>query len=967
MFSVGKRTVLITLLSVWALAAALTAQSQTPPMVTITGEQGGNTEGTADNPFNGEGIQLGVDIVDPDPTTYNFSGWLGSGSGDFCTPVVIIQLFETESRAPILVHPRVESGLAQITVSVTVTESPHDPVTRTRTFFVEPSPFGCTGNREIPPSAPRNTELELSRDDVVLGETIQLDAEATDPDNDPLTFRFFADTNAFPISQGRLLGEETVQGCQLGCSAQASFQTPFFPSVRFISVEVSDGETAVQTEKIPVRASVLGPLENRPFNPNPTPQNCQCGDVEVQVDAGPTEISVLGGDDQLLEGEAEGPLVGGAVVPGSFRWRIVDNGGIIGLSLADSNSLEATLMTPDVAVDAQVELELEAIFSDCGCTDTLFVNVLADPIAEADLAVATSGPATVAAEQDFTLQITVGNDGPADAEEVVLTDLLPQGSTFVEAIPSQGSCLRQSDEVLCSLGDISADDSATVQLTLRGEQAADFENVAYVFSSQALDSNIFNDASVFDTAVLEAELVESLFFAQFGDGGGLSSQIVLVNPDPDEDAVALVQVRESSGQPLLVDLNGANVNGELSVDVPARGIRILRTDGEGPLQVGSATVTSSIPINGVVIFSGPFGVAGVPNSLELTEGFTAPVENIIADGVRTGLAFQNLDPSEEVTLSLTLTDEAGTELSVASRDVPALGQVARNLDEFAWDPQPDFSNFRGLVKATSDRSIGATVIQTRPGEFATLPVIPTLSAAASLAPFVKVPVMLQAGDGSLFFAQFGDGSGLFSQILLVNREELEAENVQISLRDDDGVLLPVDLNGQLVDGELSTTVPAGGLRVLQTDSEGELSVGSVRVSSDRDLAGVILFGGPQGVAGVGSSASLSSGFFAPIETVGTDGNFTINTGLAITNLEDSQVALNLQLLNPEGEVIASDIFTLSGEGHIALFVNQVEWNENIDFDSFVGTVQVTSSGNIAATVIQQRPGQFATLPVVPRP
>ncbi len=54
-------------------------------------------------------------------------------------------------------------------------------------------------------------------------------------------------------------------------------------------------------------------------------------------------------------------------------------------------------------------------------------------------------------------------------------------------------------------------------------------------------------------------------------------------------------------------------------------------------------------------------------------------------------------------------------------------------------------------------------------------------------------------------------------------------------------------------------------------------MGSVTVSSDIELAGVILFGGSVGVAGVGASEVLRRGFGAPLESNAEDG---INTGIA---------------------------------------------------------------------------------------
>ena len=70
----------------------------------------------------------------------------------------------------------------------------------------------------------------------------------------------------------------------------------------------------------------------------------------------------------------------------------------------------------------------------------------------------------------------------------------------------------------------------------------------------------------------------------------------------------------------------------------------------------------------------------------------------------------------------------------------------------------------------------------------------------------------------------------------------------------------MDLNCEVVDGILDVTIPASGLIQLATDSMGELVEGSVIVSSDKPLAGVILVGETVGLSG--ASASLEDGFTA---------------------------------------------------------------------------------------------------------
>ncbi|MDA2938976.1 hypothetical protein MYX75_12030 [Acidobacteria bacterium AH-259-A15] len=224
----------------------------------------------------------------------------------------------------------------------------------------------------------------------------------------------------------------------------------------------------------------------------------------------------------------------------------------------------------------------------------------------------------------------------------------------------------------------------------------------------------------------------------------------------------------------------------------------------------------------------------------------------------------------------------------------------------------------------------------------------------------------QQGDeleNKLYFAQFADGAGLFSQIILFNLDRMMESTTRIILTDDNGQPLSVDLNGQLIEGQLQVTVPPSGSRSFRTDGVGPLIAGSVTVASDQPLGGVILFGGGIGLAGVGSSAELPDGFIAPMEVSETAG---VNTGLAVMNLEQTEVSLDLRLLDSNGNSLATANATLLARGHMALFVDQFDWNGSIDFSSFQGILEIVASGKTAATVIQSRPGQFATLPVAQR-
>ncbi len=70
---------------------------------------------------------------------------------------------------------------------------------------------------------------------------------------------------------------------------------------------------------------------------------------------------------------------------------------------------------------------------------TAVANFTISTPTSADLAVTASGPSTVTAGTSATYTITLTNNGPASAQGVVLTDMLPAGSAFVSLTPAAGN------------------------------------------------------------------------------------------------------------------------------------------------------------------------------------------------------------------------------------------------------------------------------------------------------------------------------------------------------------------------------------------------------------------------------------------------------------------------------------------------------------------------------------------------
>ncbi len=343
----------------------------------------------------------------------------------------------------------------------------------------------------------------------------------------------------------------------------------------------------------------------------------------------------------------------------------------------------------------------------------------------ADLAIAKTGPPTVLAAGSVAYSLAVTNAGPSDAANLIVTDTLPAGVTFVSASGTGWSCSNTGNvSVTCTrpaLATGTAAPSIAITVTAPAQGAA-LTNQSNVTSSTTdpVPGNNFSNAATTVTPVADLAITKSGPVSVVA-GAPVSYTLTATNNGP-SDAANLTVTDVLPAGVTFVSASGAgwtcSNTGNTSVSCTLASLAtataappitvVVTAPGQATSLTNSASVASTTfdPVPGNNTATVPTTVTASAN-LALSK--SGPASVVAGSAVSYALAVSNLGPSDAANLTVTDVLPAGVTFVSAS----GAGWACSNSGNVSVA-------CTRLVLATGTAAPSITVVVTAPAQATTL-------------------------------------------------------------------------------------------------------------------------------------------------------------------------------------------------------------------------------------------------------
>jgi uncharacterized repeat protein (TIGR01451 family) len=312
---------------------------------------------------------------------------------------------------------------------------------------------------------------------------------------------------------------------------------------------------------------------------NNGPADAQNVNLSTMEPAGTTFVSLT----QLI-----GPTSGTLPAGGTETFRLVVH---VNANVASGASLTDTASVSSSTTDSNLANNTAS-----------FTSTVA---ASADLAITNTGPASASAGQAITYTLSVRNNGPSDAQNVSVSDMLPSGETFLSASVGSGSGTSYASG---NLGTLAAGSSTSITLVARingnvagGSTLTDTATV----SSSTSDPNAINNTATFNTTVSSsADLAITKTGGASGTQGGTvtytlsvtnhgpnaAQNVSVTDMLPSGETFVSASVGSGSGTSYAANLGTVAASGSVTIILVAR---ISASVPNGSTLTDTATVSSS--------------------------------------------------------------------------------------------------------------------------------------------------------------------------------------------------------------------------------------------------------------------------------------------------------------------------------------------------------------------------------------
>lgn len=282
----------------------------------------------------------------------------------------------------------------------------------------------------------------------------------------------------------------------------------------------------------------------------------------------------------------------------------------------------------------------------------LALGITAGGEGQADLIIIKTGDESAPRGGSITYTIVVGNDGPDTSTGVVVTDVIPANTTYVNAVVSQGTVGFASNTVTANLGNIAFTESASVTITVS------------VNNDTPRDTTISNTATVTSdtTDPVSENNSSTAFTAVTGPFAGdlLISEFRLRGPNTQAGAPGSRSKSpaglSNGAQNEFIEIYNNTPTAHLVTAASGSGYGVVASDGVLRCTIPNGTI---IPKNGhfLCVNSNGYSLSGYPAGNNTTATGDASYTTDIPDNA--GIALFNNNSGEDYSL-VTRLDAVGS-------------------------------------------------------------------------------------------------------------------------------------------------------------------------------------------------------------------------------------------------------------------------------------------------------------------